>query len=94
MNPDISIMIPTLVLTGMLVPQAYDVVVRGHSINIYTATLTALALGYLATTHLKIGIYYGGVAGLMCASVWLIIAIFSYKNRMVVTNDTAAYSDC
>jgi len=94
MNPDISIMIPTLVLTGMLVPQAYDVVVRGHSINIYTSTLTAIALGYLATTHLKIGIVYGGLAGLACAAVWLLIAIFSYRNKMVVSNDNKTYADC
>ncbi len=77
---DLVIAVVGLSFGFMLLPQLRDVI-RGKSVNIYTAGLTAIGLYILAVTFLTLEMWITTIAEIFSGTVWFLLFFFSALHK-------------
>jgi len=78
---DLVIALVGLSFGFMLLPQLKDVI-RGKSLNVFTAGLTTIGLYILAFTFFTLGLWITVFAEIFSATVWFLLFIFSFNNKI------------
>ncbi len=80
---DIVIAIVSLLFGFILLPQLKDVWSGKTILNEITAALTTIGLFILAVTFFTLNLYVSVVAETFSGIIWLLLFIFSFKNKKI-----------
>jgi hypothetical protein len=78
---DIVIAIVSILFGFILLPQFRDLLHGKVYINLYTAGLTTVGLFILAATFITMEFWISFIADIFSGSIWLLLFIFSLKNK-------------
>ena len=77
---DIVVAVVSIAFGFMLIPQLRDVI-KGSSVNIYTAGLTTIGLYILGVTFYTLGMWITVIAESFSGTIWLLLFLFSVRNK-------------
>ena len=78
---DIIIAIVSLLFGIILIPQLKDVIKGKISLNLYTASLTAVGVGILTVNFFIMGFWISFIADFFSTIIWSLLFILSYRNK-------------
>jgi hypothetical protein len=78
---DVVIAIVSILFGFILLPQFRDLLNGKFYINLYTAGLTTVGLYILAATFITLEFWISFIADIFSGSIWLLMFIFSVKNK-------------